>query len=213
MMQNQSSDLIVQFNKGNTKAFSTIYDRYYSSIYYYAMRFVGDEDNVKDIISQTFLKLWKLREGFTSIEKVRSFLYVTTHNACLNFLRDLKQQTTRQKELYYFLQQGEENIFEDDRIEMNEVKAKVIDHISQEIERIPQKYRNILKLFYFDKLSINEIAERLNRSPKTIYTQKDRALKLLRTTILKNKLIIIASLVSFLLTLLLHSVCRLILLL
>src|SRR5580698_10202411 len=135
-MERSGNDLILQFNQGDTAAFSAIYNEYYPSIYYYVRRFINEREDAEDITADIFVKLWKVHTNITSINNARAFLYTTARNTCIDFLRQLKRQNERQKELLHTLMQepAEDSLKED-------LKAAVLQSIFEEIERLPPACR------------------------------------------------------------------------
>ena len=79
--------LIKEFRTGNRNAFEEIYNRHHLQLYYFARKLTGNPEVAAEIVSDTFVRLWTLRAGFTTLERIKSFLYLTARNACLDYLR------------------------------------------------------------------------------------------------------------------------------
>jgi len=189
-MEQPFDDLIVQFTQGDADAFTTIYNRYYSTLYYFVKRFVPEREDAEDITADVFVKLWKLRANLHSIKNIEAFLYITGRNACLDFLRHIQRRNLRQKELIQaLLQEPEEGILEED------VKTLVLRAIHAEIEKLPRSCRTVFKMSYLDGMSNSEIAEALNINNQSVRNFKLRAVKLLRVAIL-NKNVLVGTLIS-----------------
>jgi RNA polymerase sigma-70 factor (ECF subfamily) len=184
LMEQFADDLISQFNQGNSRAYTTIYNLCAPSIYYFAKRFVGDREVAEDITADTFIKLFRLHANFDSLINIRAFLRITTRNACLNYLRDLKSKDQQKKDLLYLLTQDQEKGFPEDQYQ-----AELLQRIYDEIEKLPKKCRQVFKLAFMDGLGNEEIAELLHINYQSVKNQKTRALKILRLALLNRGLL------------------------
>jgi RNA polymerase sigma-70 factor (family 1) len=191
-MERSGNDLIVQFNRGDTAAFSAIYNEYYPGIYYFVRRFINKREDAEDITADIFVKLWKMHTDITSINNAQAFLYISARNTCIDFLRQLKRQNERQKELLHILmQEHAEDILKED------LKAEVLQSIFEEIENLPPACKRVFKMSYLDNLSNDTIADMLQINNQSVRNHKQRAIKLLRIALL-NKKIAAAALIIYL---------------
>ena len=172
--------LMTQFNNGDTRAFTAIYDIHYPRIFGFVKRLVDNRQEAQEITADTFVKLWRLRANFETEEHVRSFLYVTARNASYDFLKYYSKEHQNQKE--WLLQMPES----DDVIARDEIKADVLDHLYMEIANLPQQCKNVFTLSYVEGLKNNEIADQLQISDKTVRNQKVLAKRLLREALFSH---------------------------
>jgi RNA polymerase sigma-70 factor (family 1) len=184
-MEQPENDLIVQFNQGDTEAFTAIYNRYYSTLYYFVKRFVPEREDAEDLTADVFVKLWKLRANLQTIKNIEAFLYITARNACLDFLRHIQRQNMRQKDLIYaLLQEPEEGVLDED------VKTLVLQTIHAEIEKLPRSTRNVFKMAYLEGMSNSAIAAALDINNQSVRNYKLRAVKLLRIALLNRNMLV-----------------------
>jgi len=186
-MEQPDNDLIIQFNQGDTEAFTAIYNNYYLTLYNFVKKFISEREDAEDITADIFFKLWRLRANFDNIKNIEAFLYITGRNACLDFLRHLQRQGERQKELLHvLLQQPTEGVLQED------LKAEVLKSIHKEIEKLPRSCRNVFKMAYLEGLSNSEIAETLQINNQSVRNHKQRAIKLLRIALLNRNILVSA---------------------
>ena len=81
MVTIKDTTLIKSFNEGDPMAFKVIFDRYYKILCSYTYHFIRTPYAVDDIVQDIFVALWNRREKFDCIEKISSFLFVSTRNA------------------------------------------------------------------------------------------------------------------------------------
>ena len=184
-MRDTDPNLIDQFKKGDSGAFASFFHLHYRPLCYFAVQLVSDHAEAEDIVKDTFVKLWHKHEDFESGEAIKAFLYITTRNACLNFIRHLKVKDTFRKELSYLEEgKGEEMI-------LNQlIHAELLREIYQEIEKMPEKRREVFRLAYFDGLRNEEIADVLHISIHTVKEHKGKALTFLRSRFSNGQIIV-----------------------
>ena len=66
------------------KSFNLIFEKYRYLVYYVSFDILKSEDEAKDIVNETFLKMYEKRKGFMSESKLKYFLLVTAKNLSIN---------------------------------------------------------------------------------------------------------------------------------
>ena len=156
------------------KEIEELFKSYFGPLCSFAQKYVKDHDSAKEIVHDVFINLWEKRDELHMKSSLKSYLFKSVHNRCLNYLRD--QKKFDQNEL------SEENISAygsvayTDHLEEAELQQK----INQALDFLPEKCREIFILSRFEELKYKEIAGRLNVSVKTVETQMSKALKILR---------------------------------
>ena len=103
--------LLREIKNGNGEAFEFLFNSYYPRLRGYAARFVTDEEAVRDIIQESFLRFWEKRDLIEAVS-ISSLLFAMVRNACLNYLKHLQlveqhnlehlDRVVGQEELYYW---------------------------------------------------------------------------------------------------------------
>jgi len=194
-MQHFSIDL---FREGDQHAFKKIFEHFHNRIFLFTHSIVKAEDVAEDIVTESFVKLWKMREKFDKPENMKAFLYTVTRNAALDHLRQRKRQRAATKELLFL---KEEDSSGPAQLERRVIEAEVINELSLQIEDLPGKCRDVFKLIYFKHLSTAQIAEELKISNQNVLNQKARAIELLRSRLMQKSLLELALLLPFLILL------------
>lgn len=63
-----------------------LFDRYYVPLCVFAERYLEDEEQASDIVQECFAKVWQKQRDFQYVYQVRSFMYTSVRNSCLNEL-------------------------------------------------------------------------------------------------------------------------------
>ena len=185
------AQIIREFREGKDGAFRQIYEQYYRPVCYFAFHLVGDMSQAEDIASETFSKLWLLRQNFHAMPSLKSFLYTTARNASLNYLKSLKIRTSTHDELVYLAEN------EEDFILSKIIRAQLMQSIYCEVERFPDKVKEVFKLFFEEGLGTREIALKLDMPEQSVRNTKTRALGMLRHTLLRKKVLYLLGLLGF----------------
>jgi RNA polymerase sigma-70 factor (family 1) len=164
---------LLSFSKGNSNAFSKVFDRYYPALCYFAYRLISDKEEAQDIVQNTFLKFWEKTE-FEDERPIRTWLYVTTRNSCLNYLRVMGRQQNALAEM------SQED--KDDFVLNQMVRAEVLRELTNAINTLPPKCRQIFQL-HLGRYTNEEIAVKLGLSVHTVKNQLQRGKELMRNRI------------------------------
>jgi len=168
-------DLIIEFQKGDPHAFSYFFQLHYRPLCYFASQLVGNQQDAEDIVKDTYVKLWQKHTDFATPQNIKAFLYITTRNACLNFLRHIQVKESSRKELLYLEEEKGQELIVNQMI-----RAELMQEIYTEIEKLPEKRRMVFKLAYLEGLKNDEIADQMRISIHTVKEHKGKALQFLR---------------------------------
>lgn len=175
-------ELVGRFSKGDDLAFKQLFNELIQPLCYFARQLTDDKEEAEDIASLAFHKLWERHQGFSSMTAIRSFLYTTVRNHCLNYLKHRKVVTEVQKRLLHLLEK--EEAWADARM----IQADLVRKVYQEIEALPLRYREIIKLSYIQGCSTQEIAARLNLTESNVRMARSRAIMQLRNALVAKNL-------------------------
>ncbi|MBN2521253.1 MAG: RNA polymerase sigma-70 factor [Bacteroidales bacterium] len=177
----ENIELLSRIKLGDEKYFEVIFKKFYIGLCYFAFDYVQSKENAEDIVSGVFHKLWENRENLDKNLLIKSYLYKTIQNQCINYLRhkSVKEKYKQTITNEFKMNNDLEQIGNDD-IHSNIVALELQNKINEAINSLPKQCREIFELNRFKKLKYKEIAELLNLSVKTVETQMYRALIKLR---------------------------------
>ena len=138
---------------------------YADMVYRIAYRYVKNPIDTDDVFSEVFLAYFKKERVFESEEHRKAWLIRVTINCAKDFL----EQRSQQQQLH------EETVA--DRHESN---TDTYMDLHAAIEQLRPEYREVIKLFYLEDLSVKQIAQVLDRNENTVKTQLSRAREMLK---------------------------------
>lgn len=189
-MKKSDEKAVIRQAQKDPQAFGAIFDTYYEPIFGYVLKRVGNVHASQDIVSETFFKaldrLWQFRWRNISIS---SWLYKIATNEVNQYFRknkrDIQSLDTLLEEGYEF--QGETNLLEEAVEQERELeKAEEWQEIRGRIEKLPEKYQEVLTLRYFEDKKIAEIAEILGKKEGTVKSLLSRAMAKLKSECNQN---------------------------
>ncbi|WP_421918828.1 RNA polymerase sigma-70 factor [Marinifilum sp.] len=168
-MENQL--LFKQLSEGNRVVFKKIFEEYYRPLCGFSKRFIADAEVCDDLVQESFLGLWNKRTEIDNYKAIKSYLYSSVRNACLNYLRheDVKQKSEEDIKSLSSDWYSEDSILEEE----------VHSQIYEAIKKLSPQSRKII-IMTMNGLTNPEIAEELDVSLNTIKTLKKRGYTFLR---------------------------------
>jgi len=153
--------------------FEALFKLYYAPLVVYACKFVADRDIAREIVQDFFVRLYEKRLTLNIDTSIKSYLYRSVYNCCINYIN---QRTIQDKHLKNIdMEKVDEDNLEN---EINRIELQ--QKIFEVIETLPSKCRRIFKMNRLEGLKNEEIATKLNLSKRTVETQISKALKILR---------------------------------
>lgn len=170
--QSDNDFLLSAVQRGDQKAFDTLFRRYYPMLCAYGHRFVELED-AEEIVEDSLLWIWENRETLVIESSLNSYLFKMVYRRALNKLAHI-DATQRADTRFY--EEMQEMLQDTDYYQIEEL-AKRIEYA---VAALPESYREAFVMHRFRDMSYKEIAETLGVSPKTIDYRIQQALKQLR---------------------------------
>lgn len=139
-------------------------------LYQYALRLANDSARAEDLVQQTLIQAWRRRSQLEKVDRLRSWLMTILRNT---FLKELSRQG---RELQWDSEidlPDTQSTSDRDRFEATEIR--------EYISKLPEEFRVVLLMFYFEELSYIEIAEQLQVKIGTVMSRLSRAKQKLKS--------------------------------
>ena len=146
-------------------SFTAAARRYQNMVYRTALHTLGNPQDADDAVQEVFLRLFRHRGAFESGEHLRRWLLRVT----VNYSRDVLKSPWRKRRASW------EEVPEVPVLDRPEQAA-----LYREVMALPEKYRTVLNLFYYEELSVREIGELLEVGDSTVTTRLARARRRLK---------------------------------
>ncbi|MFA6365251.1 MAG: sigma-70 family RNA polymerase sigma factor [Candidatus Paceibacterota bacterium] len=170
---------LVQLTLQEERRFRSLIERYETKLTRYIRRISSlSEDDVKDVLQETFIKVYRNLNEFDQTLKFSSWIYRIVHNETINVLRKANhfpralhnEEDNEDIEQFAGTFDLEEEIF----------KKMEGEKVREAIASLEEKYRNVLILKFLEEKSYEEISDIIKRPIGTVGTLINRAKQQLR---------------------------------
>ena len=145
-----------------TDEYNISVDQFSDNIYRFILKNIRDSDKAKDIVQDTYEKLW-LKVETVSCDKVKSYLFTTAYHTMIDVIRREKKQ-------------GDFNDVKPDYYSHNEQYSDLTEILHHAINKLPEAQRSVIMLRDYEGYSYEEISEitGLNESQVKVYIYRGR---------------------------------------
>ena len=165
--------LLKRLQAGDNNSFATIYNHYRVFVFERVLQLLHSPDLSEDITQEIFLKIWEHREKLSEVRSFKSYLFITARNSTLNVLKKTARSAAGMGEIVRHYDEVR-NITED-HVQDNEYRK----FISQKLDELPLRSREIFKLCREQSKTYNEVAAELGISRDAVKSRMMYAMKTL----------------------------------
>ncbi|WP_185958375.1 RNA polymerase sigma factor [Fodinibius sediminis] len=161
--------LLQKLREGDEMSFRSIYLKYHSRMFRLAFKYLRNRPLAEDAVHEVFVSLWDNRKKLRASGSLKGFLFTAIKNHVLNVIDEDKRRLKKHIKLSY-----EKKI---DRFKTANVieLSKYRDIYKTDVEQLPEKRREVLKLRTEEGLNNREVAAYLDISVHTVKSQYYKA--------------------------------------
>jgi RNA polymerase sigma factor (sigma-70 family) len=178
-LNNKSSDhtLWNQLRVGDEEAFSSLFERYYSTLVNYGKTLMSGEDRVKDCVQDVFVDLWTYRHKLNEAIVVKAYLISSVRKRIARFnQRDHIFSNIKTVDSLDFLF----DFTIEDRLIADETTAKKVAQLNNSINKLSARQKEALYLRYHQGLTVEQVSEVLHLNYQSTKNLLHRAILHLR---------------------------------
>ena len=172
-------ELVLSAKNGNKKAFDKLYELTHNDVWYNCLSLLKDEENAKDIMQETYITAFLKLDTLNDEQKFCGWITSIAVNKCKNKLKG-KVEYQIDDEVLITEAETDELMLPEEYITKAE-KRKVLLQIMEDTLSFNQ-YQTVL-MFYFDEMSISEIAQGLEISEGTVKSRLNSSRAKMKTAI------------------------------
>jgi len=174
----EDHDLVRGIASGDVDAFRRLFQRYYPRVHGFLLRRLGDATSAEDTTVETFAELWRTAKRFRGDSRPSTWIYGIAHFKALA-ARRAARRSKRSKVISVDFETLSRHASDDDLQRAVESREEIL-RVKQAIQSLPQRYRQVIEMAFFEGLAYEEIARRLGMAEGTVKTQVSRARTRLR---------------------------------
>jgi RNA polymerase sigma-70 factor (ECF subfamily) len=166
--------LLDRLRKGDDKAFERIYETYWERLYGYAYNRLQSKEAVEELLQEVFISLWEKRNHLEIHTSLSAYLSAAIRYSVYKYIASM--QVRKQ-----YAQVARQTLsVEDDSTRQMLSFEEFKNALEKQISSLPPTCRLVFTLSREENLSLKQIGEKLQISPKTAEVHIGRALKSLR---------------------------------
>ncbi len=158
--------------------FIAMYDSYADAIYRYCYFRVFDKEQAQDLVQETFIRIWKCLQNGQKIEYGKTFAFTIAHNLLIDSYRKKKSLS-----LDSLVEEGFSPV---DKSEASAETKAEINEVLQHIDKLDEKYSQVLILRFVEDLGPKDIAQIIGETENNISVRINRGLAQLREIVLSG---------------------------
>jgi len=179
----QDADMLKRLHDGDRTAMAELYDRYFDRVYSLVFNQVDrNRDVAEDIVQETFLAALKSAKGFKGRSSAYTWLCsIAYHKVADHYRRQSRERKRMVSGVDVDTVDDSENPGRQPQPDSLIESAETRQVVNEALSKLPWDYRQVLILKYVEELSVQEISQIMDRSPKSIEGLLTRSRKALQT--------------------------------
>lgn len=174
-------EIIERVKKGDQAAFRRIVEEYRQQAFSLAFRIMCNEEEARDVVQESFIKVWQKIETYNMTQKFSTWLYKIIANSAIDRLRQIKRH----------------NLINLDKV-ISKIEYLNLDNMQMEIdnketaqlirwiaEGLPEKQQMVFILRDLQGVDSSEVRQILNLSENSVKSNLYHARKAIREKLLK----------------------------
>ena len=179
----QDADMLQRLHGGDRTAMADLYDRYFDRLYSLVLNQVDrNRDIAEDIVQETFLAALKSAKGFKGRSSAYTWLCsIAYHKVADHYRRQSRERKRMVSGIDVDTVDDVENPGRQPQPDSLIESAETRQVVNEALAKLPWDYRQVLILKYVEEMSVLEISQIMDRSPKSIEGLLTRSRKALQT--------------------------------
>lgn len=167
----EEKELLERLKNNDDDAFKEIYRHYREPLYHFIIRFVKLPSSADDILQDTFLKIWEIRQRINPSLSFKAYLYRISRNLVYKYLKKMAANEAIQVCTMYHFQPGMADA--EGLLQWKQYQEKMNEAVS----RLSPKREKVFRLCREQNKSYDEVAKELGISRNTVKEHMVLAMK------------------------------------
>ncbi len=171
-----------QIKKGDRAAFDKFYEAYHLELYRSACLMLGNSCDAEDVLQETFVVVFLHMQDIRDPERIRPWLY----KIMLHSIFSLREKSNRETADEDILAKADAMASQENSTESTSIDSWEHTEMVRSLQKLDPKHRQVLVLYYYNELSIPEIAEVTGTLTGTVKSRLHHARKKLKQILNEN---------------------------
>lgn len=173
MKLESDSEIVERISRGEREYYRILVDKYSMMIFHVVRSFERNEEEVKGIVQEIFVKAYTRLDTFSNRSKFSTWIYSLALNHCKDYAKNIRRKNSRFSELEdtFIDNTVSSDLKPDESIEQNESR----DLLYKAIQKLPADQSEPLLMKYRDGMSYKTISEQMKISESALKVRVHRA--------------------------------------
>lgn len=170
MNPNEDLELFQRIKQDDIGSFNQLFNKYWEPLYVFVNKKLQSEEDARDIIQNVFIAVWMKRHQIDIQTSTEGYLFSIARYQLLSFISQSIKTRQKQEMLLHVVLPGFEEL-------LSPRQAQLMDSLMQkEVEKLPQRMKQIFTMTLEENLTIREIALQLQLSEQSVRNQLNIAI-------------------------------------
>ena len=183
MERNLLISLVTKAQKGNSAAMDELFASFYNDVYYFALKTVKDSDTACDITQETFLEIINTIGNLKEPAAFVTWMKQITYHQCTRYFKKRKDVLVEEDEdgntSFDTLADESEGSIPSEVYEKEEFRNTILGIINE----LTEEQRSAVMMYYFDELTVGQIAQIQGISDGTVKSRLNYARKAIKRSV------------------------------
>ncbi|AUP80612.1 RNA polymerase sigma-70 factor [Flavivirga eckloniae] len=166
--------LVIELKNGCIEAYDQLFKKYNNKLFYFALNYLNSTEEAEGVVQDVFAKVWEKKRALKIEYSFKGYIFTIAYN----FIKKVYIRRCRQRD--YLIAEERKSYADLDTIEKLDY-GFTMERLKGLISKMPERRRETFTKSRLEGLSIKEIAQDMNVSPKTVENQIGYALKFIRS--------------------------------
>ena len=180
-LERSDEEIVALVQGGDIESFQILVERYEAKITRYAKRFFFDGDEGKDVVQEVFIKSYVNIKSFDTERRFSPWIYRIAHNEFVNNIK--KRQKFRDNISIFDFDLLMPHLVAKETADEGFSKEELKNLLNESLDKIGEKYKDPLVLYYLEDMDYKEIADILRIPVSTVGVRLQRGKAMLKKII------------------------------
>lgn len=184
MQKENLSFLVSKAQSGDSQALNDLFTETYNDVYYFALKTVKDETLAADVTQETFVAVFQNISTLNDPIAYPAWSRQITYRHCLQYLKKQNREVAVDENedgsnLFDIIEEDRTEFIPEENLDKEDFKKTILDMV----DSLPEEQRTAVILYYYDELSIKEIAEIQGVTEGTVKSRLNYARKAIKASV------------------------------
>ena len=184
MQKENLSSLVAKAQTGDNQALNDLFTETYNNVYYFALKTVKDETLAADVTQETFVTVFQNISTLNDPVAYPAWSRQITYRHCLQHLKKQNREATVDENedgttIFDTLEEERTEFIPEENLDKDDFKKTILDMV----DSLPEEQRTAVILYYYDELSVKEIAEIQGVTEGTVKSRLNYARKAIKASV------------------------------